>query len=278
MLKTQPIVRAQGKGIPALGLGTWTLENQECVDIVEEALHLGYRHVDTAQAYDNEESVGKGLQKAKIDRENIFLTTKVWFENFEPSRLKSSVEDSLKKLKTDYVDLLLLHWPVFDKADMRDVLDALMKVRQDKKALTIGVSNFTTRQLQQAQEHCDNTLVVNQVEYHPFLDQSAVLKKVKEHDMALTAYSPLARGEVFENETLDRIAKSRDVGVAEVVLAWLRSQDQVIAIPKTTSKDHLKSNLKSLDLKLSEDEIEEINKLKRPDGRVIDPDFAPDWD
>ena len=278
MLKTQPIVRAQGKGIPALGLGTWTLENQECIDIVEEALHLGYRHVDTAQAYDNEESVGKGLQKAKIDRENIFLTTKVWFENFEPSRLKSSVEDSLKKLKTDYVDLLLLHWPVFDKADMRDVLDALMKVRQDKKALTIGVSNFTTRQLQQAQEHCDNTLVVNQVEYHPFLDQSAVLKKVKEHDMALTAYSPLARGEVFENETLDRIAKSRDVGVAEVVLAWLRSQDQVIAIPKTTSKDHLKSNLKSLDLKLSEDEIEEINKLKRPDGRVIDPHFAPDWD
>ena len=119
MLKTQPIVRAQGKGIPALGLGTWTLENQECIDIVEEALHLGYRHVDTAQAYDNEESVGKGLQKAKIDRENIFLTTKVWFENFEPSRLKSSVEDSLKKLKTDYVDLLLLHWPVFDKADMR---------------------------------------------------------------------------------------------------------------------------------------------------------------
>lgn len=278
MLKTQPIVRAQGKGIPSLGLGTWTLKDQECVDIVEEALHLGYRHLDTAQAYENEEFVGEGLQKARVERENIFLTTKVWFENFEPTRLKKSVESSLKKLKTDYVDLLLLHWPVFEKSDMRDVLDALMEVRQEKKALTIGVSNFTTTQLEQAQKHCKNALVVNQVEYHPFLDQTAVLNKVKEYDMALTAYSPLARGEVLDNDTLKRIANSKNVGVAEVTLAWLLSQEQVIAIPKTTSKDHLKSNLRSLDLKLTEVEMEMINKLKKADGRVIDPDFAPDWD
>lgn len=278
MLKTQPIVRAQGKGIPSLGLGTWTLKDQECVDIVEEALHLGYRHLDTAQAYENEEFVGEGLQKARVERENIFLTTKVWFENFEPTRLKKSVESSLKKLKTDYVDLLLLHWPVFEKSDMRDVLDALMEVRQEKKALTIGVRNFTTTQLEQAQKHCKNALVVNQVEYHPFLDQTAVLNKVKEYDMALTAYSPLARGEVLDNDTLKRIANSKNVGVAEVSLAWLLSQEQVIAIPKTTSKDHLKSNLRSLDLKLTEVEMEMINKLKKADGRVIDPDFAPDWD
>ena len=188
------------------------------------------------------------------------------------------VETSLKKLKTDYVDLLLLHWPVFENVEMQAVLDAMMQVREEKKALTIGVSNFTTRQLDKAQLHCHNTLIANQVEYHPFLDQSPVLNKVRKYDMALTAYSPLARGEVLENETLTKIAQSRDVGVAEVVLAWLRAQNQVIAIPKTTSKEHLKSNLKSLDLELTEAEIAEINNLKRADGRVIDPDFAPDWD
>lgn len=277
MLQTQPMVNAKKSLIPALGLGTWELTGDTCQRGVEEALHLGYRHLDTAQMYGNEEQVGAGMQKARVERENLFLTTKVWFENYTEERFQKSVEESLRKLKTDYLNLLLLHWPKFD-GPMEPVLDRLMLMQEQGKTLNIGVSNFTAAQLDRAQQHTQGMLITNQVEYHPFLDQTTVLTKVWEHDMALTAYSPLARGEALDNKVVKEIAEARKAHPAQVVLAWLLSQRHVVAIPKASSKEHLQSNLRSLELHLNEDEIKRIDALRSRDGRKVDPSFGPDWD
>ena len=274
---TQPIVKAKETAIPALGLGTWQLEGKECEKLVQAALHQGYLHIDTAQAYHNEEYVGAGIRKSGFDREKLFLTTKVWFENYEPKNLKKSIADSLKKLQTDYVNLLLLHWPKFE-GDMAPVLEALMEVKEKGQALEIGVSNFTVSQLHKAQEITGDVLICNQVEYHPFLDQEKVLAAARQHNMALTAYSPLARGKVMKEPLLQEIANKRDATPAQVALAWLLSQDQVVAIPKTSTPEHAESNLRAADLALSEEEIRRINELRSPEGRIIDPSFAPDWE
>lgn len=278
MLQTQPMVRVKNAVIPALGLGTWQLEGSDCSDIVERALRMGYRHIDTAQMYGNEEQVGLGLKNSRIERKNIFLTTKVWYESFQGDQLKASVDKSLRKLKTDYLDLLLLHWPVFEDTTMEHTLDALMQVKEEGKTRHIGISNFNTKQLEQADKHTSGQLVTNQVEYHPFLDQSPVLNTVHRLEMSLTAYSPLARGKVFQNETIKETARHKGVNEAQVVLAWLLNQRDVIAIPKTASPEHLESNLKAVEVGLTLEELERLNRLRSRDGRLIDPGFAPDWD
>jgi len=278
MLQTQPVVRAKGVSIPSLGLGTWQVEGKECAEIVEEGLRRGYRHLDTAQAYDNEEFVGEGIKQSRIDRDQIFLTTKVWFDHFTPSKLKSSVETSLRKLKTDHVNLLLLHWPVFKDSSMEETLDALMEVREEGKTLSIGVSNFPVETFRKAVEHTSGAIVANQVEYHPFLDQSTLKAELEKQDVALVAYSPLAQGDVFEDEVLKEIAQEHSTDPAQVALAWLVSQNQVAAIPRTSSAEHLRSNFRSLELDLSAEELERINSLRDKNKRIVDPSFAPDWD
>lgn len=278
MLQTQPMVQVNEATIPALGLGTWQVTGPACAAVVEEALHRGYRHIDTAQAYDNEDRVGEGMSQARVERQDIFLTTKVWFENYEPRHFKASVDESLRKLNTDYVDLLLLHWPRFETLSMETVLDSLVEVKEAGKAVHIGVSNFTIPQIDRAQKHTGGLLVANQVEYHLLLDQSALLAKLLEQNMALTAYSPLARGRALQHETVLEIAQAHGIDPAQVAIAWLLSQQNVVAIPKASTAEHLRSNLVALEVKLSDEELTRLNRIPTKDGRQIDPSFAPRWD
>lgn len=275
MLQTQPLVRANGALIPALGLGTWLLHGPGCSDVVEEALHRGYRHLDTAQTYDNEDRVGEALQRAHVEREEVFLTTKVWFDNYPKERFHRSVDESLKKLKTDYVDLLLLHWPRFSGLEMERVLDSLMTVRESGKARHIGVSNFTARQVERAQLHTKGGLVANQVEYHPLLNQSGLLAKLQDHEMALIAYSPLARGKILSHDVVREIALSHQADPAQVVLAWLLAQPRVAAVPKASTADHLRTNLVALELKLSNEEMARLSRLGTERCRQVSHDLTP---
>ena len=277
MQTTEKTVRARNTVIPALGFGTYELTGSDCREMVRVALEAGYRHIDTAQVYDNEEQVGAGIKDAGTDRESFFLTTKVWFDNYKPAELETSVETSLRKLKTDYVDLLLLHWPVFE-GSMEPTLEALLKQKEKGRTKAAGISNFTLSQLEKACEITGHELVTNQVEYHPFLDQSKMLDRLAKKEMALTAYSPLARGKIFEDETVTEIARQHGVDAAQITLAWLLGQPDVVAIPKSSSRDHVLSNFKGAEIELSVEERAAIDKLGSREGRIIDPSFAPDWD
>lgn len=267
-------VEIQDEKIPVLGLGTWQL-TENCAESVENALNMGYRHVDTAQAYGNESEVGDGIQNSEVDRDDIWLTTKVWRDNLNEENLKKSVEESLEKLETDYVDLLLIHWP-FQEMDLETVLKEMDELVEEGKARNIGISNFTPEQMEEAQQLSEHDLLTNQVEYHPFLNQDEVLEKCREHEMMLTAYSPLARGDVLGNETLKGVGEKHGKSEAQVALRWLIQQENVCAIPKATSVEHQEANLKIFDFELSEDEMNRISELARRD-RKVDPDFGP-WD
>ena len=267
----------QNHKIPALGLGTWRLSGGECAKVVAGALGAGYRHVDTAQIYENEAEVGQGIKSSGVPRADIFLTTKVWMTNVGKDRLASSVEESLRRLATDYVDLLLLHWPV-DEVPLEDQLASLQAVQKAGKARLIGVSNFTVPQLEQATQAIGPVLATNQVEYHPFLSQKPVLKALRGKGMFLTAYSPLARGKVGDDKTIRAIADAHGKTPGQIALRWLVQQGDVAAIPKTAKTDRLRENLEIFDFALSEAEMETITALGKDSGRMINPDWAPAWD
>jgi diketogulonate reductase-like aldo/keto reductase len=270
-------INANGAKIPALGFGTFELEPAEAESMVAHALEVGYRHIDTAQAYNNEEAVGRGLKQSGVAREDIFLTTKVWTDQFADGDLQASVRESLSKLDTDYVDLLLLHWPN-PEISLKETLAALNDVREQGLARNIGISNFTTRLIDEAVSEVGAPLATNQVEYHPFISQKPVLDKLAEHDMALTAYCPLAQGRVFSEPTLERIGKAHGKNGGQVTLRWLIQHGNVIAIPRSSNKDHVANNFEIFDFELTEEEMREIAALHSEDGRIIDPSFAPAWD
>lgn len=263
--------------IPALGFGTWQLSGKDCVRAIGQALETGYRHIDTAQIYENEADVGAALNASGIERSNIFLTTKVWTDNLKDGVFQKSVDESLKKLKTDYVDLLLIHWPV-TAISFAEQLNALMQMQEEGKAKLIGVSNFTVAQMREAVEVIGAPIVNNQVEYHPFLSQKPVLDYTRSHDMFLTAYSPLARGKVGEDPLLNDIAKKHGKTVGQVTLRWLLQHGDVAAIPKAASEAHIKGNFEIFDFVLSHEEMLQISALARPDGRLISPEWGPVWD
>ena len=270
-------VTANGAEIPALGFGTFELEPADAEAMVEHALRVGYRHIDTAQMYDNEESVGRGIKNAGVAREDVFLTTKLWTDRFHDGDLQQAMAESLSRLGTDYVDLVLLHWPN-DEVSITETTAALADVKRRGMARHVGISNFTTRLIHEAAKASPAALVTNQVEYHPFLDQSPVRDALAEHDIALTAYCPLARGEVFANDTLKRIGQTHGKNAGQVALRWLVQQDNVIAVPRSSNPDHVASNFEIFDFELSAAEMQAIFDLHTPDGRMIDPSFAPDWD
>lgn len=269
-------VQINDEKVPALGLGTWQIEGKTCKKAVENALNIGYTHIDTAQAYGNDEYVGQGIQDSEVDREDIWLTTKLWRNNLNKDDLKESVEKSLEKLQTDYVDLLLIHWP-FKDINLEVVLTEMNELVDEGKVNNIGVSNFNTDQMEEAIDLSDKPIFTNQVECHPFLNQDAVLEKCREHDMMLTAYSPLARGDVIGNETLKAIGEKYGKSEAQVALRWLIQQEDVSAIPKASTPEHQEANLQIFDFELDSNEMEEISKLHRGD-RKVNPGFAPDWD
>lgn len=246
--------------------------------MVHEALSTGYRHIDTAQSYGNESAVGAGIADSQVPRNDVFLTTKVWIDRFEPEALIRSAEQSLSRLGLDYVDLLLLHWPN-PEVDLVDTIGALNRVREKGMTRHIGVSNFTVDLIERAFAASDAPLVTNQVEYHPMLNQDKVLGAVRSHGMSLTAYSPLAQGQVFGNDTLEDIALRHGTSAGQVALRWLVQQDDVICIPRSSNPAHVRQNIDVFDFELSDAEMGQIFKLSNRRNRQVDPSgLAPDWD
>jgi diketogulonate reductase-like aldo/keto reductase len=273
-----PDVDARGASIPALGLGTWELRGSTARHMVERALELGYRHIDTARMYENEDEVGRAIERSGVSRDDIFLTTKIWPDDYGRDDFKRAVEQSLELLRTEQVDLLLLHWPN-PEVPLEETIEALNEARSGGWTRHVGVANFPTDWLERADGLSDAPLVANQVEYHPFLDQGPVLDAVRERGMALTAYSPLGHGELVGDETLRSIGAPYGKSAVQVALRWLVQQNGVSAIPRTSDPDHLKQNLDVFYFELTDEEMRRISDLARPDARVIDPDgLAPDWD
>jgi diketogulonate reductase-like aldo/keto reductase len=265
---TVPSVRANGARIPLLGLGTWELRGRSCVHIVEQALRLGYRNIDTAEMYENEREVGEGLHASGVKRGDVFVTTKVWPSHFAPRELERAARDSLARLRLREVDLLLLHWPN-QRIPLPDTLGALCKVKRDGLTRHIGVSNFTVKLLAEAVRHSSEPLLCNQIECHPFLDQSKVIAACRKHRMAVVAYSPIARGEARNNEVLARIGGSHGKTAAQICLRFLVQQD-IAVIPRTSKEKRLAENGAIFDFKLSQAEMAEIAKLAGRDGRIVD--------
>ena len=249
----------KGEKVPSLGLGTWRLSGQECVKAVEHALALGYRHIDTAQMYTNEGEVGRGIRNSGVGREEIFLVTKVSTSNFSREKVIRSTRESLKKLQTEYVDLLLMHWPN-PSVPLGETLGAMTVLQEEGSVKHVGVSNFPPSMVEDAARYA--TVFCNQVEYHPYTAQDELLEQAKEMDYLLTAYSPVAKGKVRNDVTLREIGEAYGKTPAQVALRWLVQQEKVAAIPKAASEDHLKSNLDIFDFELSDEELERVLTLR----------------
>jgi 2,5-diketo-D-gluconate reductase B len=260
--------------VPRLGFGTWRLSGRDCVEGVADALAAGYRHVDTARMYGNEEEVGRGLRSSEVARSDVFLATKVWPDDLAPERVRASLEASLRALDTDYVDLFLIHWPN-PRIPLAATLEAMSALRDEGRAREIGVSNFTSTQFREALDLAP--VIVNQVEYHPFLDQSAVLDVCRERHVELTAYRPLGKGEVLGDPTIREIASAHGATPAQVTLAWLIGQDYVSAVPKASSPERRRENLGALELELTPEERARMDALPK-DRRAVETQWAPDWD
>lgn len=264
--------------LPGIGMGTFRLKGNEARDAVKSALSLGYRHIDTAQMYDNESEVGDGITSSGIPRREIFLTTKIWHDRLERNDLINSLHDSLSRLKTDHVDLTLIHWPSPDEhVPMEEYLGALKDAQREGLTKHIGISNFTCAQMDEAVRILGrDTLLTNQVEVHPFLANRKVVEHAQKLGMTVTGYMPLAVGKVMDDETLISIAQARNLTPAQIALAWVASRD-IVVIPSSTRATHQKANLEALDIRLSADEIARIDQLDRNE-RIANPGFAPAWD
>lgn len=268
-------VVVKGAHVPTIGLGTWQVDGRDCYEAVTHALSIGYRHIDTAQAYGNEAEVGRALADSTVAREDVWLTTKVWIDNAAPADVRPSVQDSLRELRTEYVDLLLIHWPP-RRVALTEPVAAMAELTQDGLTRHVGVSNCPSAQVREATSVAD--ILTNQVEYHPYLSQEAVLAEAERDGHMVTAYSPLARGRVADDPTIREIAAVHEKTPAQVTLRWLVQQPRVAAIPRSKSERRRAENLEVFDFALSDDEMKAISGLARPDGRLIDPPFAPNWD
>lgn len=266
-------VTAGGARIPTVGLGTWTLRGKECTRLVEQAIAAGYRHIDTAQMYDNEREAGDGV-RVSGKRNEIFVTTKVQPENLNASDLERSAHESVKKLGFA-PDLLLIHWPN-PRVPLAETLGALNKVKRDGLTKHIGVSNFTVALIEQAVKLSESPLVCDQVEFHPFLDQTKVVATCKKNDMAVVAYSPIARGGAERDQVLNRIGKLHGKSAAQVSLRWLVQQN-IVVIPRTSKPERLTENIDIFDFELTSAEMKEIGALARG-GRIVDWAYSPKWD
>jgi 2,5-diketo-D-gluconate reductase B len=272
----QMMIESNGAKIPAVGLGTLFLKDAVCTEMVTAALKAGYRHIDTAQMYGNEKEVGQGLRASGVKREDVFITTKVWWNKLAPGDLERSVDESLQNLGVPWVDLLLIHWNN-PQVPLKDSIGALCGVKRKGLTRHIGVANFTTAMLDEAVGVASEPLVTNQIEVHPYIDQSKVIAACRKHGMAVTAYCPLARGKAPGDETLMRIGKAHNVSASQVALRWLFQQGMIV-IPRTSKSERLAENLNIFSFALTDAEMGDIGKLARPDGRLVSPPHAPKWD
>ncbi len=248
----------KGEKVPSLGLGTYRLTGKTCAQAVERAIGMGYRHVDTAQMYGNEAEVGRGIAASGVDRDELFVVTKIWPSDFVHDRVIRTTRESLEKLGGDHIDLLLMHWPP-QGTPLGETLGAMRELQDEGAIRHIGVSNFSTSLVEKAAEHAE--IFCNQVEYHAFRDQSEILDQARGMDYMLTAYQPLSRGRVGDDATLREIGGSHGKTAAQVALRWLVQQEKVSAIPKATGDKHLRANLDVFDFELSAEEMDRISSL-----------------
>jgi 2,5-diketo-D-gluconate reductase B len=272
-----PAVEAAGARIPAIGLGTWQLRGERCSVIVAEALRLGYTHVDTAQGYSNEDAVGEGLAGSGVEREAVFVTTKVRTDRMAEGELQRSVEESLRRLRLDHVDLLLLHWPN-PLIPLADSIRALNQVKRHGLAKHIGLSNFTTAALDKAWRLTTEPLAAEQIEYHPYLEQTKMLAALRSREMAIIAYCPIALGKVVGDPVIGAIARAHARSPAQVTLRWIVQQG-LVAIPRTSKVERLSENLAVFDFALTEAEMAQMSAMTRPGSRLVnEPQWVPEWD
>lgn len=270
------VVEANGARIPLVGLGTWDLRGKVCARMVEEAIKLGYRHIDTAAMYGNETAVGEGLRASGVKRDEVFITTKVWQSDLRAKDFERSARNSLKELKLGAVDLLLIHWPN-PSVPLKETIGALCKMKREGVARHIGISNFTVTLIDEAVKLSTEPLVCNQVECHPFLDQSKVIAATRKRGMAVVAYSPIARGQAKGDALLAKIGKAHGKTATQVCLRYL-VQQQIVVIPRTSKSERLKENFSVFDFELSGAEMQEIFSLAHPSGRIVEWGGAPQWD
>lgn len=272
-----PTLSSHGAQIPVIGFGTSQLGN--CGEIVAQALKTGYRHIDTAWKYGTEQGVGEGIEASGVPRGEIFLCTKVSHEYLRAADFARSVEESLRRLRTDYVDLLLVHWPTIDDIPLAETMGALARAKREGKARHVGVANFNIALTEQALRLCPEPLVTLQAEYHPYLDQSKVLAYCRGAGLVLTAYCPLGRGRLFKDPVIAEIARGRGRTVAQVALRWLVQQGNIAPIPRSSNPQHMAESLAIFDFSLTDEEMKRIHGLARPDGRIANPaGRAPKWD
>jgi 2,5-diketo-D-gluconate reductase B len=256
---------SSGQEMPALGLGTYRLHGAECVRSIEHALEVGYRLIDTAQAYGNQEFVGEGIKK--IERESLFLTSKLWITDLSSKRVAPAIECMLKELDVDYLDMLLIHWPG-SKKEIRDSLEKVVEAKERGLIKVVGVSNFVLHHLTKEVLE-EYSIEVNQLEYHPFLQQLSVVEKCKKSNIHVQAYSSLARGKVCEDICLQEIAEKYNKKPEQVALKWA-IQKGMSVLPKTKCPERMQTNFESLEIRLTDEEVDAIDLLERNE-RLVKP-------
>ena len=269
-------LQTQGIRLPRLGLGTYRMQGDVCRSAVETALGLGYRHIDTAEMYANEEAIGPAIAASGIARQDLHVTTKVWNENLAPDAMRKAFDTSLKKLKLDHVDLYLVHWPA-KNMNLPAMFETLMKLKEEGRTRAIGVANFNIALLKTVVEEIKAPIACNQIEYHVLLDQTPIRKYMAAKSIPLVAYCPLAQGRAASNETLIAIGSKHNASPAQVALKWLLDQDGVAAIPKASRTESQQANLGALNVKLDDDDRKAIAGLPK-NQRFVNPGFAPAWD
>ena len=270
------VVTAAGARIPAIGLGTWDLRGRICARVVEQALRLGYRHIDTAEMYGNEREVGEGFRASGMKRDDVFITTKVWQDHLSPPEFARATKDSLVRLRLSDVDLLLIHWPS-PRIPLAETIGALCRMKEEGFARHIGISNFTVPLIAEAVKLTTEPLVTNQIEWHPYLDQSKVVAACRHHGLSVTAYSPIARGRAGTDAQLRLIGMHHRKSAGQVCLRFL-IQEGAIVIPRTSKPERLAENVAIFDFDLAPPEMEEIRRLAHPRGRIVNWSGSPNWD
>jgi 2,5-diketo-D-gluconate reductase B len=272
-----PTLSARGAAMPMIGFGTSQLG--DCGEIVATAIKIGYRNIDTAWKYGSEEGVGDGIRRSGIARRELFITTKVSHEYLRADDFARSVDQSLTRMHLDYLDQLLVHWPTTEGIPMAETMGALAKAKRDGKTRYIGVANFNIALLEEAQRLCPEPLVTLQAEYHPYLDQSKVLAYCRKAELMFMAYCPLGRGRLFKDPVIADIARARGKTIAQVALRWLVQQGNIAPIPRSSNPAHMAESLDIFNFELTNEEMQRIFALKRPDGRIANPaGRAPAWD
>jgi 2,5-diketo-D-gluconate reductase B len=271
-------VQSQGAQIPALGFGTYGMSDEQLRKIIPGAIQAGFRHIDTAQLYNNESGIGEAWRRSGVLRSQFFITTKVWVANYGDGSFESSVNDSLRRLRTDYIDLLLLHWPS-EKIPLKEQIEHLNMLVDQGKVRHIGVSNYNTALLESAVRYSHYPLVTHQFEYHPYLNQRQVIQTTRALGMTVTAYCPMAVGRVLREPVLLDIARTHRRSVAQVVLRWVIQQPGMIALSRTTNASRLAENVQVFDFELNADDMGRIGGLAQANSRIVDPPgLAPRWD